>query len=541
MDCQATSFLGPTQSDLTIVPVTDPVSRPAQHLLAAPEPQAACKPRGRGVSWPAQQLLPPQRQALALDVLAGTHPVAELARQHQVSRKFLYQQAHTAQQALSNAFTPKSSDHDVLFHLPVTKAWLQQLVLGLVLIGHSPYRAVVELLRDLFDYNISLGTVHNIVHSAVEPARTISQGCSLAGVRIGAHDEIFQAGHPVLVGVDTASTYCYLLSLEDHRDADTWGVRLLELVDRGFDPEATVADAGKGLRAGQALALPEVPCRGDLFHILRDVEAVVGYLENRACAALEQTERCRRQLDSAQRGDRRGRASSVASAAQFLRRARAASDAAVALCDEIALLMGWLRHDILTVAGPCYADRRALYEFVVAELKSRVARCPHRLGPICRQLENQGDDLLAFARVLDAELELLGEEFQVSGEILRQLLGVLARDERDPRRWTEETAIRARLRGRFHEVQAAVAALAAGTVRASSLVENLNSRLRSYFFLRRHLGSDYLALLQFFLNHRRLERSERPERVGKTPAELLTGQPHPHWLEMLGHTRFVRS
>ena len=86
-----------------------------------------------------------------------------------------------------------------------------------------------------------------------------------------------------------------------------------------------------------------------------------------------------------------------------------------------------------------------------------------------------------------------------------------------------------------------MAALAQGTIRASSLVENLNSRLRSYFFLRRHLGSDYLALLQFFLNHRRLERSDRPERVGKTPAELLTGQSHPHWLEMLGYTRFVRA
>jgi len=81
----------------------------------------------------------------------------------------------------------------------------------------------------------------------------------------------------------------------------------------------------------------------------------------------------------------------------------------------------------------------------------------------------------------------------------------------------------------------------ARTVRASSVVENLNSRLRNYFFLRRHLGPDYLALLQFFLNHRRLERSDHPERVGKTPAELLTGQAHPHWLEMLGYTRFSRA
>ena len=49
------------------------------------------------------------------------------------------------------------------------------------------------------------------------------------------------------------------------------------------------------------------------------------------------------------------------------------------------------------------------------------------------------------------------------------------------------------------------------------------------------------ALLQFVLNHRRLERSDHPERVGKTPAELLTGQSHPHWLDLLGYTRFVRA
>ena len=40
---------------------------------------------------------------------------------------------------------------DVLFYLPVTKAWLRQLVLGLVLICHSSTRGVVELLGDLFD------------------------------------------------------------------------------------------------------------------------------------------------------------------------------------------------------------------------------------------------------------------------------------------------------------------------------------------------------------------------------------------------------
>src|SRR3972149_3008301 len=74
----------------------------------------------------------------------------------------------------------------------------------------------------------------------------------------------------------------------------------------------------------------------------------------------------------------------------------------------------------------------------------------------------------------------------------------------------------------------ALSELARLTVRASSVIENLNSRLRGYFFLRRHLGPDYLDLLQFFLNHRRFLRSERWERIGQSPAELLTGEAHAH-------------
>ena len=51
-------------------------------------------------------------------------------------------------------------------------------------------------------------TVHNIVSCALEPARVISRGCYLAGMRIGTSHQIFQAGRPVLEGLDTASTDC---------------------------------------------------------------------------------------------------------------------------------------------------------------------------------------------------------------------------------------------------------------------------------------------------------------------------------------------
>jgi hypothetical protein len=484
---------------------------------------------------PARQLLPQQRQELALQILAGSQPVAQLARQHQVSRKFLYQQADTAQLALEHAFDPPRPDEEVLFHLPVTQSWLRQLVLALVLSCHSPYRGVRAILADLFDTRISLGTVHNTVQAAVTRAQAINGSYDLAGVRVGAHDEIFQAGRPVLVGVDTASTFCYLLSPEDHRDADTWGVRLLELAERGFAPEAIVADFGTGLRAGQGLALPDVPCRGDVFHLAHDLEQAVSYLENRAYDALDACAHLEREQARVRRQGRPAQG-----AAQRLRRARATCDAAIALADDVRLLWEWLSHDVLAVAGPCHADRLVLYDFILAELRARVPSCPHRLGPISRLLKNRRGELLDFALALDEGLGQMAVAWEVAPDGLRRLLRARCRDQRDPVRWAEEAAVRSQLRGWYHLACRAIDALVAGTVRASSLVENLNGRLRSYFSLRRHLGPDYLELLRFYLNHRVLERSERPERTGKTPAELLTGAAHGHWLELLGFTRFAR-
>src|SRR5712692_2448159 len=116
---------------------------------------------------PAKTLGPSQRITLGLQALAGTQTITNLADQFDVSRKFVYQQAATAQTALEQAFAPQLADDQVLFHLPVTKAWLRQATLSLVLICHSSLRGVVEFWRDLFDFHMSLGTVHNILQDAV--------------------------------------------------------------------------------------------------------------------------------------------------------------------------------------------------------------------------------------------------------------------------------------------------------------------------------------------------------------------------------------
>lgn len=485
----------------------------------------------------ARSLTPAARRQLARDALDG-QSITALAEQHQVSRQFVYQQLHHAHDALDHAFDPPTAEPpQLLFWLPVTKPWLRQLVLGLTLIGHCSVRGVTELLADLFDYRLSVGTVHNILHQTVTHARQHNAQQDLAAVRLGALDEIFQAGQPVLVGADIHSTYCYLLSAEDQRDADTWGVRLLELKERGFHPDATIADFASGLRAGQAAALPDVPCRGDVFHALQTALPLVRYLDNRAYEVMATCVR----LEGRQARTTHQRGRKDASLAGQLRYARVAETQAVTLADDVTALLHWLRHDVLAVRGPTYADRCALYDWIVAELRLREVHCPHKIRPVRCLLENQREPLLAFAQQLDQDLEAVAEECQVPAAVVEETRALLSLPASRPERWSREQALWQRWGSRYGIVREAVTTLLGQVVRASSVIENLNSRLRNYFFLRRHLGHDYLALLQFFLNHRRLVRSEHAARAGKSPAELLTGQSQPHWLELLGYTRFARN
>ena len=79
----------------------------------------------------AASLSPEIRQDIGIQVISRSQPINHLAATHLVSRKFIYQQGDKAQQALDESFAPSPADDEVLFHLPVTKNWLYQLILGL--------------------------------------------------------------------------------------------------------------------------------------------------------------------------------------------------------------------------------------------------------------------------------------------------------------------------------------------------------------------------------------------------------------------------
>ncbi len=144
------------------------------------------------------------RKHLAIQALAQSRTVSDLAARHGVSRKFVYQQTHKACAVLDGAFSPAVPDDEVLFELAVTRVWLRQVIVELTLICRSSYRGVVEFLRDLLGVAVSVGCVHDVLQAATREASAINHGQDLSGIRVGLRNEIFQGSTPVLAGVDAA-------------------------------------------------------------------------------------------------------------------------------------------------------------------------------------------------------------------------------------------------------------------------------------------------------------------------------------------------
>jgi hypothetical protein len=286
--------------------------------------------------------------------------------------------------ALDDAFLSAAPDEEALFALTITKTWLRQVIVGLALICHSSYRGVVEFLRDLLGISISVGTVHQVLQFVTQKAGVLKRDQDLSGIRVGLHDEIFHDGKPVLAGVDAASTYCYLLVAAQHRDADTWGVHLLDATEQGLKPDYTIADAGQGLRAGQKAAWGDTPCHGDVFHIQRQCESLANTLSRLAKGATSRRKMLQAKIERAGQ-----RAPDDELGSQPVALVRQAEAKAHWLARDIRTLIQWLSHDVLALAGPMLATRQVLFDFVVEELSDREVEDARRIRPLRIALQNQ--------------------------------------------------------------------------------------------------------------------------------------------------------
>lgn len=330
-------------------------------------------------SYNAGQLKAIKRKQLAIASLSQSTPISMLATENKVSRKFVYQQQEKALKAFNGAFEEADIKSErVLFYLPVTFSWLCQLILCFVLHCRASHRGIQKLIRDAFDHDISYGSIHNIVTSAKVGAKSLNEKQDLKNIRLAA---------------------------EERRDFDTWGTRLLDLKEEGFNPERVFGDDASAIQSAHSYVYPGVRYDIDNAHIIRDMMEVRRYYRNSLKSAItnkrtlegkvaktllnEKMETYQNQLEHA-----------------ILKHAEAKD-----LSTSIDTLVVWMQHDVLNMPGLPPVARAELFDFVLSELEALTTKYPHRIRAICPTLKNQKPFPLAFTDVLDKKFQEISEEF----------------------------------------------------------------------------------------------------------------------------------
>ena len=290
-----------------------------------------------------------RKKRVALEVVSRQKTITQIAGENDISRKFARQQGRSLQAVIDDAFNgDRASNDDVFFNLPVTQVWVEQLVLALMLSAHASYRNIISLLKDLFDYDISLGTINNIFRSAVKRAREVNEAEDLSSIEVTANDELFHHNKPILSGIDTRSLYCYLLSAEDRRDEETWAINLLYAEANGLSPLRTIGDDAGGLVSGHEIVFPQTPYDYDNFHLSQGLMDLRRYYRNRLKSAI--TDRNTLEIKAKKYFYDEGLADKASIA-------RTKEENIRHLSTTLDILISWLEHDILNKAGPTQEDR----------------------------------------------------------------------------------------------------------------------------------------------------------------------------------------
>jgi hypothetical protein len=87
-------------------------------------------------------LSPATRKQVVLAAAASKDTIAGLSIDNGVNRKTVRNVCDKAIQAVDDVLEP--SDSDVLYSLPITKKWIESLVLGLILTTRAFHRAIIS-------------------------------------------------------------------------------------------------------------------------------------------------------------------------------------------------------------------------------------------------------------------------------------------------------------------------------------------------------------------------------------------------------------
>ena len=375
-----------------------------------------------------------------------------------------------------------------------------------------------------------------MIHKASDTAQLLQKAEDLSNINISANDEVFDGAKPILTSVCTKSLYCPLLKKSDDRKAETWATTLKALNNyHGYNPHSCILDGSSALQAGHKLALQDTTIIYDTFHITSDFKDMKRFVSNQLKSAKTNLNTVIEKLEKAKQERKIQKLKHQKTYAQQK------YNKALALYQCIATLDSWFQHDILTVAGYDYQTRYDLLQFIATELELVEKRMAHRIQPVRKTLQKNADKILGFVKNLETELVAYAELLGCDVYWLWKLCYAQRYDKNASSYYQYIHPIMKRLKHQFYDIENTVITIMHDIEKASSVVENLNGRIRKFLMNHIHVSQDVLDLLRLIINHREFERSRCQHRHRKSPAQVLYEHEHPHWLEMLGYKLFKQA
>jgi hypothetical protein len=402
--------------------------------------------------------------------------------------------------------------------------------------GNCSLLSISAILKALQCPPNSLGYLSQFFHSAGQalPSTLMMPSKKLV---FYLSDEIFAIHAPILVTIDAQSTAILTIELASDRSAETWRSHFEALENHHFFSLGMASDRGKGVVAGYQASCDMALWVADYFHEFRDLFEVRHRWERKAYAAIN------KEYEAAQRFAKARSEGHLHKRLQQYDTAHRACEQATTLYDQLDLLLNLLR-DTLHICSPHGKLRTpagvrselTLLLDMIEELDS--AAITPTLKPIRQHLD---DIVVPFhqAEAIAAELRLVvpheALDFLVLAwhhEHLSSQSGSKQKRSHQRERDFWLACADALLDDAFDTLNALVFDKLDSIVRASSLVEMVNSLIRPYLrSCKGQITQETLNLIMFYHNHRRYKSGKRQ---GKAPIELLTGKPlEAPWWELL--------
>ena len=405
----------------------------------------------------------------------------------------------------------------------IDKRFIERTILSLALDASSPLEGIQRYMDANYGIHVSIGKISGIISKAADKAEEFDLSVNLDLIKKGANDEIFQGNKPVLTGIDLDSTYTYILEEVPDRTGDTWQTVMEYKKDQGLNLEVSVNDAGTGLINGIPKAFPDAVVQLDVFHALRDIGKEVSKLERAAYGAIKKAHDLVIRLTGP-----KPRKNTL----EKLEKANAEIEPIVNQYDTIFILFVWLR-ELFGFSGYSFEETMTLTGWILDEMAIAAAGREKLMKEI-KSLRKSLHGVLKFLKLLYKRFDELAEQMGVSPESFRLLYHLKTCTEGTIEYKSINKRIERLLGNKRSDAENALNEAIHDTKRASSIVENLNSRIRVYMNIKKVVPKKFFVLLKVYLNTRKYRRSRVNERKRKSPLELMTGQEHPDFYEIIG-------